>query len=284
MYGAYWRPHDVRGAADATPAVRAFVHDFFRRAWQASGTDFLVEKTPSNCFRVPFLKALFPRARFIHIIRDGRAVAYSSVRAFLGEDYVSNADRRAGRRTPMQRLRYLLQRWPEVPRRLHERDLPPSGWLPYLVRKGGEMLQVVTARKPPVWGARYPGIYADRDAYTPLEVAGIQWRESVARAMADLAMHVPADGRFSLRYERLLDDPPGALREIFDFLGHDVDPSLLERARERVKSDGEDMWKSGLDGREHAALMPHIAPLLATLGYAPAEEVPWLTGQVFQRP
>lgn len=36
-----------------------------------------VEKTPENCFIVPFLRRTFPDARFVQIIRDGRDVAVS---------------------------------------------------------------------------------------------------------------------------------------------------------------------------------------------------------------
>ncbi len=35
------------------------------------------EKTPGNCFILPFLRETFPRAKFIHIIRDGRDSAIS---------------------------------------------------------------------------------------------------------------------------------------------------------------------------------------------------------------
>ncbi len=37
----------------------------------------LVEKLPSNAWRLRWLKALFPQARFIHIVRDGRDVVRS---------------------------------------------------------------------------------------------------------------------------------------------------------------------------------------------------------------
>ncbi len=33
----------------------------------------LLEKTPENCLRLPFLQALFPDARIIYLVRDGRA-------------------------------------------------------------------------------------------------------------------------------------------------------------------------------------------------------------------
>lgn len=271
MYGAYWRAHDLRTVADVTPATRAHISGFLAESLARSSAHCIIEKTPSNCFRVPFISALFPRARFIHIVRDGRAVAYSSVRAFMGEKYVSNLDRRRGRRSFIQRVRYLLQRWPEVPRRLRERDLPLSGWLPYVVRKGFDTFQVIAARKPPVWGARYPGIYADRDAYSPLEVAGIQWRESVTRAMADLNRCVPPGNQLAIRYEHLVERPHDILREVFDFLDTPVDSDRLDPLATRVRNDAAD-WRCGLDEGEYDTLLPHIAPMLSMLGYLPGED------------
>jgi hypothetical protein len=40
----------------------------------------LGDKTPANSFHIPALKQLFPRSRFIHILRDGRDVAVSAFR------------------------------------------------------------------------------------------------------------------------------------------------------------------------------------------------------------
>ena len=38
----------------------------------------LGDKTPANSFHIPALKQLFPRSRFLHILRDGRDVAVSA--------------------------------------------------------------------------------------------------------------------------------------------------------------------------------------------------------------
>ena len=38
----------------------------------------LGDKTPANSFHIPTLKQLFPRCRFIHLLRDGRDVAVSA--------------------------------------------------------------------------------------------------------------------------------------------------------------------------------------------------------------
>ncbi len=56
---------------------------FYRQvyAWlmrfQGDGDLRLAEKTPRNSFIIPFLAQVFPEAKFIHIIRDGRDVALS---------------------------------------------------------------------------------------------------------------------------------------------------------------------------------------------------------------
>lgn len=42
-----------------------------------SGRACFLNKSPLNTFRVPHLLTMFPKARFIHLIRDGRAVVYS---------------------------------------------------------------------------------------------------------------------------------------------------------------------------------------------------------------
>src|SRR5204863_6522493 len=47
----------------------------------------LVEKNPRGSLRVPFLRALFPGARFVHIVRDGRDVACSLVPGCGGDEW-----------------------------------------------------------------------------------------------------------------------------------------------------------------------------------------------------
>ena len=71
-------------AADATPAVTALLHDRFARQLQdRQGRQLidlptdqqpaqvrLLEKTPKNALRVPFLRTLFPDTRFLFLYRD----------------------------------------------------------------------------------------------------------------------------------------------------------------------------------------------------------------------
>ena len=59
--------------------ARAFYRQVYR--WllriHLNGHLRFAEKTPRNCFLIPFLRQTFPDSQFIHIIRDGRDVAHS---------------------------------------------------------------------------------------------------------------------------------------------------------------------------------------------------------------
>jgi len=70
-------------ASHATESVRRAARERF--AEQGTGRPWLVEKNPRNALRVPYVKALFPDARLIHIVRDGRDVACSMMPGIGGE-------------------------------------------------------------------------------------------------------------------------------------------------------------------------------------------------------
>jgi hypothetical protein len=69
----------VRTAADAMPAEIERLHRRFAfEAWRA-GRPRVLNKSPNNTVRLAFLKAVFPDAVFVHIVRDGRAVVHSLI-------------------------------------------------------------------------------------------------------------------------------------------------------------------------------------------------------------
>jgi hypothetical protein len=76
-------------AADATPGVAANLRDryaarLFDRERQppAAGPVRMLEKTPKNALRIPFLREVFPDARFVYLWRDPREVLASMMEAW----------------------------------------------------------------------------------------------------------------------------------------------------------------------------------------------------------
>ena len=69
----------VYEAAEKSATYREFVGALYSEHGRLRGKPLAGEKTPDYVRRLPFLHALFPRARTIHIIRDGRDVALSAL-------------------------------------------------------------------------------------------------------------------------------------------------------------------------------------------------------------
>jgi hypothetical protein len=63
--------------SDHDPRKTQTLHELFALEVQKTGRPLLVEKLPINNFRLPFIRAMFPKCRFIHIWRNGVQVARS---------------------------------------------------------------------------------------------------------------------------------------------------------------------------------------------------------------
>ncbi|MFQ5570225.1 MAG: sulfotransferase [Rhodothermales bacterium] len=70
---------EVREAAAPASTYRTFVSNLYALFARKQGKPLAGEKTPDYGRHLPLLHALFPWARFIHIIRDGRDVALSTL-------------------------------------------------------------------------------------------------------------------------------------------------------------------------------------------------------------
>ncbi len=119
---ASWRrwglPPDESRAALADPPPASFP-DAVRRAYAAwaahEGKPRYADKTPMHVLHLPRLARMFPEARFVHLVRDGRDVALSYTSVAWGPATVTDAallwrrrvsaGRRAGRRLGPDRYR-----------------------------------------------------------------------------------------------------------------------------------------------------------------------------------
>lgn len=82
-------------SADATPEIadelkeRYYAEIFDRDGRRPSGAMRLLEKTPKNALRVPFLASLFPDAYFVYLYRDPREVLASMLEAWESGRFVT---------------------------------------------------------------------------------------------------------------------------------------------------------------------------------------------------
>ncbi len=69
----------VQSAAEQSQTYGGFVSRLYDLRAENAGKTISGEKTPDYCRQIPRLDALFPRSRFIHIVRDGRDTALSTL-------------------------------------------------------------------------------------------------------------------------------------------------------------------------------------------------------------
>lgn len=230
-------PTDQMSRQNATVKATAYIRDAFARRSALVPDATLIEKTCANSLRVAFVHEVFPNARFIHIIRDGRDVTASAMSRWTAE----------------LDIRYLAAKGRFVPRS----DLPFYAYQYFLSRIS--KLRSVEDRLS-WWGPKFKGM---QDlAASPLEVvAAVQWERCVSLAFEQLS-EVPPAQVATVRYQDLVGDSYDELSRIANFLGEMPEESDLQRAARTLHADSKSTWREKLSQEQIELIAPIVAPAL----------------------
>src|SRR5574341_1701750 len=70
LYADPGRRHDEFDESDATDKVKRYIRKQFLKFQQQHGNGVVMEKTPQNILRIPYVRAIFPEASFLFIVRN----------------------------------------------------------------------------------------------------------------------------------------------------------------------------------------------------------------------
>ncbi|MHC5005174.1 MAG: sulfotransferase family protein [Planctomycetota bacterium] len=249
--GHAYRDTDRATATDARPWVKRRIRRAFERFQEQHGGRRIVEKSPYNVVRVPFVREIFPEARLVHIYRDGRAMLRSQVEQYetfpaydLGEAHVR---------------RHLVERLQQT---------PWWEWPAYLPRAVNGLVRRHVLHKSVAWfGLRYPGWRRERRTMSQAQLIARQWVVAVESALQDLEA-LPADAWLNLRYEEVVSAPLEWFERICSFCGIEPDQPYLEMIASTVQTKSRDRWEEELDPVLLEEAMPVMQPLMERLGYA----------------
>lgn len=240
--GNAYRPDDVLTERDARSSVVRRVHRTFDRFVRSAGKARLCEKTPSNCLRLRFIRAVYPEAKIIVVVRDGRSVIRSTSEIM-------------GRNVPAWRIG---QRAVET---------PVWEWPAYFPRAARTVSRKLLGRGLDFWGPRPPGwrqwVRSDpRDV-----VLAKQWAATVSQAVDDAQRMDPAR-TLQFQYEDLMARPREIMQRIVDFAELANADALVEHVARTADPARQNKWRDALDAETLALIRPHMEPTLNRLGYA----------------
>jgi len=249
-WGNSYTPDDVLTAANATDRVKKHIRETFAAFVAAEGKDRLTEKTPSNCLRIPFIRAVFPEARILLVVRDGRSVLRST-------DEIMTTG------VPLKRV---LTR---------ARETPVLEWPAYAGQAVGTVWRRVTGKKLNYWGPRPPGWrdWVGRDE--PDVILAKQWSATIGRAVDDADKDA---GVYRFRYEDLMDRPREIMTEACAFANLADPGPVIEYAAETADPSRASKWRETLDAETLELVRPHMQPTLERLGYE------WATDRIGSMP
>jgi hypothetical protein len=183
LIGSYGhaQAHYRLGAEDATPVVRRNAHRLFGAYLAASFSKRLVNKYPELIFRVPFVQAIFPDARFVLVVRNGWDTIQS------------------------------IEEWQRSLRR-HQMDTSHDWWGADR-RKWKLLVEQVLPEHPDL----APHASAMSDWTSHIAMAAVEWIVTMREGFNLQSRH--SDVILRVDYERLCAEPGAVLENIAAFLG-----------------------------------------------------------------
>lgn len=242
-YGNRAHPSDELTTQMATPKVQHYIRERFRKLERRSGGKAIVEKTCANTLRVPYVNAVFPEARFIFLIRDGRDAVASAMTRWTGSTSLPYILRKA--------------RWAPM------RDLPQYGvdFVRNRLAQWGNAEQALRT-----WGPRFSGIDEWVRTHDLLTVCAEQWKQCILKAAAGLKAIAP-ERVLDLRYESLVGNPESHVAQMLAFCGLPRSNDVEQRMIAAISPGNVGKHTRQLDATEVTRLQDCLRPLLEEYDY-----------------
>ena len=240
-YGNWFKPDDVLTADDVTPGIKRYIRRRFGNFTSETNASRFCEKTPSNCLRVPFVHAIFPEAKFVFLVRDGRDVLRSTREI---------SDRSGGS-------------WQRIAQRIRE----TSFWeLPAMLQTLPILAGKLTGKPLRFWGPRPPRWrqWAANDSQNV--IIAKQWAATVTAAKAAFDS-MPSECVLRIRFEDLMCQPEEAFDSLAQFLELPDRVPLRNTFLAEIRPSRAEGWRQEVPHDVLEEVRPYIDPVLHSLGY-----------------
>mgnify|MGYP006283762893 CR=1 FL=1 len=272
VWDKYFRlaPDDERSVKDATGRVRRHIRKNFQRYRSKCKCRFIVDKSPRNSLKIPFIRQIFPGARFVHIIRDGRDATLSINREWnKRKEIVEGSGDRPGFNytKAFHVIRAWLNRHPFWMDRLRALWFETHG---HIFNKARH-LNRLRWHGQTGWGPRFRDWEQFLAAHTVLQFNAMQWNSCVRSCLKNLE-EVEEGQKLTLRYEDFVRQPDQVIERILHFIGAESTPAFFNKLPD-IKAGNFNKWRKAFSSEQIEEIRPILTPTLDELGYL--DKWPW---------
>lgn len=242
LYADPGREDDEFEEQDATDKVKKYIRNWFLEYQRQNGNRIIVEKTPHNILRIPYIRAIFPEAHFLYIVRNPLSFV-SSVELKWQQPATRKRLVKRLKTTPINQLPYYLKHFLS------------QQWNNRILRR-----QYLS-----IWGPRYRGIQEDLKTQDLITVIARQWSRCSSKAEKDLA-HFEAGRVLRLRYEDFVQSPISDMERVCAHCGLEMTNELEKTIKEMVKTDRNLKWQR-FEPQVLDRIRPELSHEMERLGY-----------------
>lgn len=245
-WGNNYKPNDVLTKNDVSSRIIKHIRQRFDKFVKNQRKERLLEKTPSNCLRLSFVRAVYPEAKILHIIRDGRSV-FNSANEILNTGYY--------------RQEVLSQR-------LLEMFLETPTWeIPTQIPRVTEILKSKLIGRPlTFWGPRPQGWREWIKQDSPNVMLAKQWAATINQAIRDSDL-INSNNYYRFYYEELMTKPREIMSNIVEFSELSDAEDLINYVQSSVDPTRQNKWRKLLNEATLEEIRPYMESTLYHLGY-----------------
>lgn len=253
-----WDKNDLND--DAINRIRKEFKIFARK----SHKPIVLDKSPAHAYNIPVILTVFPEAKWIHIVRDGRDVTLS-----IGKEWEKrkNLVEQKDFLSLFRTAKNMLDRQPvlrfKVMAVIHELkntfSLNPYHYLNKSRWKGKVG-----------WGPRFSGWEKYLETHSVLEFNAMQWATSV-KAVSTSWDLIHEKQRIEINYETLLTEPHKTISRILAFLGCQTPKDFFSAIPPLIPGNF-NKWGKAFTPAQVLQISPVLLPMLKKYNYLSDDE------------
>jgi Sulfotransferase family len=242
MWGNANKSDDTLTKANLNPKIEKYIRQKFISHLEKDPRKRICDKTPRNCLRIRAIQAIFPDAKIIMLLRDGRAVINSTKKELKKPKGVP---------------------WKEIFRRLKNFSILEIGViLPRLESRFKRIMGIPLE----YWGTRPPGWEKWIGKFPNHVILAKQWAATIDIAVSE-GRELSSENYLEINYEELVVSPAQEIQKIAEFVELDNPQSMIDYAITTAKPSKTDKWKDNFDAEVLDDIRRIIEPTMTKLGY-----------------